>query len=47
MLPAKALPDGSAGPNLYCTVIVKRVGEKTREGFLRMLSAGSSVPPRA
>jgi 2,3,4,5-tetrahydropyridine-2-carboxylate N-succinyltransferase len=26
----KPLPDGSPGPNLYCTVIVKRVDEKTR-----------------
>ena len=24
------LPDGSVGPSLYCTVIVKRVDEKTR-----------------
>ena len=29
-LPGKTLPDGSAGPSLYCTVIVKRVDEKTR-----------------
>ena len=29
-LPGKALPDGSVGPSLYCTVIVKRVDEKTR-----------------
>jgi 2,3,4,5-tetrahydropyridine-2-carboxylate N-succinyltransferase len=29
-LPGKALPDGSAGPSLYCAVIVKRVDEKTR-----------------
>ena len=29
-LPGKALPDGSIGPSLYCTVIVKRVDEKTR-----------------
>jgi 2,3,4,5-tetrahydropyridine-2,6-dicarboxylate N-succinyltransferase len=29
-LPGKPLPDGSAGPNLYCAVIVKRVDEKTR-----------------
>jgi 2,3,4,5-tetrahydropyridine-2-carboxylate N-succinyltransferase len=26
----KPLPDGSPGPGLYCTVIVKRVDEKTR-----------------
>jgi len=29
-LPGKPLPDGSAGPGLYCAVIVKRVDEKTR-----------------
>ena len=29
-LPGKNLPDGSAGPSLYCAVIVKRVDEKTR-----------------
>ena len=29
-LPGKPLPDGSIGPSLYCTVIVKRVDEKTR-----------------
>ena len=29
-LPGKPLPDGSAGPSLYCAVIVKRVDEKTR-----------------
>ena len=29
-IPGKTLPDGSAGPSLYCTVIVKRVDEKTR-----------------
>ena len=29
-LPGKTLPNGSAGPSLYCTVIVKRVDEKTR-----------------
>ncbi len=29
-LPGKALPDGSAGPGLYCAVIVKRVDEQTR-----------------
>ena len=29
-LPGKALPDGSVGPSLYCTVIVKHVDEKTR-----------------
>ena len=29
-LPGKTLPDGSASPSLYCTVIVKRVDEKTR-----------------
>ena len=29
-LPGKVLPDGSVGPSLYCTVIVKRVDEKTR-----------------
>jgi len=28
--PGKNLPDGSIGPSLYCTVIVKRVDEKTR-----------------
>ncbi|MBS40363.1 MAG: 2,3,4,5-tetrahydropyridine-2,6-dicarboxylate N-succinyltransferase [Rhodospirillales bacterium] len=26
----RALPDGTAGPSLYCAVIVKRVDEKTR-----------------
>jgi 2,3,4,5-tetrahydropyridine-2-carboxylate N-succinyltransferase len=26
----KDLPDGSAGPNLYCAVIVKQVDERTR-----------------
>ncbi|EJF91101.1 2,3,4,5-tetrahydropyridine-2,6-dicarboxylate N-succinyltransferase [Bartonella tamiae] len=29
-LPGKALPNGQAGPSLYCAVIVKRVDEKTR-----------------
>ncbi len=29
-LPGRALPDGSAGPSLYCAVIVKRVDERTR-----------------
>ena len=29
-LPGKNLPDGSVGPSLYCTVIVKQVDEKTR-----------------
>jgi len=29
-LPGKALPDGTAGPGLYCAVIVKRVDEQTR-----------------
>ena len=29
-LPGKPLPDGSAGPNLYCAVIVKRVDARTR-----------------
>lgn len=29
-LPGKPLPDGTAGPNLYCAVIVKRVDERTR-----------------
>ena len=29
-LPGKPLPDGSAGPGLYCAVIVKRVDERTR-----------------
>ena len=29
-IPGKTLPDGSPGPSLYCTVIVKRVDEKTR-----------------
>ena len=29
-LPGKTLPDGSLGPSLYCSVIVKRVDEKTR-----------------
>jgi thioredoxin reductase len=28
--PGKPLPDGSAGPNLYCAVIVKRVDARTR-----------------
>jgi 2,3,4,5-tetrahydropyridine-2-carboxylate N-succinyltransferase len=28
--PGKPLPDGSAGPSLYCAVIVKRVDEQTR-----------------
>jgi 2,3,4,5-tetrahydropyridine-2-carboxylate N-succinyltransferase len=29
-LPGKPLPNGMAGPSLYCAVIVKRVDEKTR-----------------
>ena len=29
-LPGKPLPDGSAGPSLYCAVIVKRVDARTR-----------------
>ncbi|HMR30933.1 MAG TPA: 2,3,4,5-tetrahydropyridine-2,6-dicarboxylate N-succinyltransferase [Geminicoccaceae bacterium] len=29
-MPAKPLPDGSAGPSLYCAVIVKRVDARTR-----------------
>ena len=29
-MPGKALPNGEPGPNLYCTVIIKRVDEKTR-----------------
>ncbi len=29
-MPAKPLPDGTAGPNLYCAVIVKKVDERTR-----------------
>jgi 2,3,4,5-tetrahydropyridine-2-carboxylate N-succinyltransferase len=29
-LPGKDLPDGSAGPSLYCAVIVKTVDEGTR-----------------
>ena len=29
-LPGKPLPNGAAGPNLYCAVIVKRVDERTR-----------------
>jgi 2,3,4,5-tetrahydropyridine-2-carboxylate N-succinyltransferase len=29
-IPGKALPDGHAGPNLYCAVIVKRVDAQTR-----------------
>ena len=29
-IPGKPLADGSTGPSLYCTVIVKRVDEKTR-----------------
>ncbi|MGE0503259.1 MAG: 2,3,4,5-tetrahydropyridine-2,6-dicarboxylate N-succinyltransferase [Rhizobiaceae bacterium] len=29
-MPGKPLPDGRAGPGLYCAVIVKRVDEKTR-----------------
>src|ERR1700733_1806107 len=29
-MPGRALPDGAAGPALYCAVIVKRVDEKTR-----------------
>jgi 2,3,4,5-tetrahydropyridine-2-carboxylate N-succinyltransferase len=29
-LPGKPMPGGTAGPSLYCAVIVKRVDEKTR-----------------
>ena len=29
-LPGKPLQDGTAGPSLYCAVIVKRVDERTR-----------------
>ncbi len=29
-IPGKPLPDGSAGPGLYCAVIVKRVDARTR-----------------
>jgi 2,3,4,5-tetrahydropyridine-2,6-dicarboxylate N-succinyltransferase len=29
-MPGRPLPDGLAGPNLYCAVIVKRVDERTR-----------------
>ena len=29
-MPGKALPNGDAGPGLYCAVIVKRVDEQTR-----------------
>ncbi len=29
-MPGRAMPDGTAGPSLYCAVIVKRVDEKTR-----------------
>jgi 2,3,4,5-tetrahydropyridine-2-carboxylate N-succinyltransferase len=29
-MPGKPMKDGSAGPSLYCAVIVKRVDEKTR-----------------
>jgi 2,3,4,5-tetrahydropyridine-2-carboxylate N-succinyltransferase len=29
-MPGKPLPNGEAGPGLYCAVIVKRVDEKTR-----------------
>ena len=29
-MPGKSLPDGSAGPGLYCAVIVKQVDERTR-----------------
>ena len=29
-LPGKPLPDGTAGPSMYCAVIVKRVDERTR-----------------
>jgi 2,3,4,5-tetrahydropyridine-2,6-dicarboxylate N-succinyltransferase len=29
-VPGRPLPDGSAGPSLYCAVIVKRVDAKTR-----------------
>lgn len=30
-MPGKALPDGAAGPSLYCAVIVKRVDQQTRD----------------
>ncbi|MCZ2327990.1 2,3,4,5-tetrahydropyridine-2,6-dicarboxylate N-succinyltransferase [Bartonella sp. F02] len=30
-IPGKPLPNGEAGPHLYCAVIVKRVDQKTRE----------------
>ncbi|MGF1475049.1 MAG: 2,3,4,5-tetrahydropyridine-2,6-dicarboxylate N-succinyltransferase [Geminicoccaceae bacterium] len=30
-LPGKTLPDGSAGPSLYCAVIIKRVDARTRD----------------
>jgi 2,3,4,5-tetrahydropyridine-2-carboxylate N-succinyltransferase len=29
-LPGRPLPNGEAGPSLYCAVIVKQVDEKTR-----------------
>ena len=29
-LPGKPLPDGTAGPNLSCAVIIKQVDERTR-----------------
>jgi len=29
-MPGKTLPNGEAGPSLYCAVIVKRVDEQTR-----------------
>jgi 2,3,4,5-tetrahydropyridine-2,6-dicarboxylate N-succinyltransferase len=29
-MPGRPLPDGLAGPNLYCAIIVKRVDERTR-----------------
>ena len=29
-MPGRPLADGTAGPSLYCAVIVKRVDEKTR-----------------
>ena len=29
-LPGKPMPNGAAGPSLYCAVIVKRVDERTR-----------------
>jgi 2,3,4,5-tetrahydropyridine-2-carboxylate N-succinyltransferase len=29
-MPGKPMPNGEAGPNLYCAVIVKTVDERTR-----------------